>query len=206
MTVLNHDQIAALVVKAQQGNEDAFALLYAATSEKQLRFATAFLKDPMLAEDAVQEVYLSMYQALPHLENPKLFVAYLNRICYNTCVDYKEKQSKNPLDLDGESLLELSDKAPFASPSEQYEFTADSDALYTAIGTLPPQQRAAFLFRYYNDLKIKDIAKTMNVSESTVKRAIKSATKTLSETLSKGENSSAVESGSKKKHTVTSER
>ncbi|MFV0399191.1 MAG: RNA polymerase sigma factor [Oscillospiraceae bacterium] len=185
MNRLSHDQIAVLVVKAQQGDQEAFSMLYAATVERQLAFATAFLKDASLAEDAVQEVYLSMYKALPKLQNPKLFVAYLNRICYNTCVDYKKKYFKQKFELEeDEDLTRISDDSPHNTPHERYEILENQNELYQAVATLPDQQQAAFLMRYYQDMKIRDISQAMDISESTVKRYIRAASTQLKGMLS----------------------
>lgn len=185
MNRLSHDQIAVLVVKAQQGDQESFSMLYAATVERQLAFATAFLKDASLAEDAVQEVYLSMYKALPKLQNPKLFVAYLNRICYNTCVDYKKKYFKQKFELEeDEDLTRISDDSPHNTPHERYEILENQNELYQAVATLPDQQQAAFLMRYYQDMKIRDISQAMDISESTVKRYIRAASTQLKGMLS----------------------
>lgn len=185
MNRLNHDQIAALVVKAQQGDQEAFSMLYAATVERQLAFAAAFLKDASLAEDAVQEVYFSIYKALAKLQNPKLFVAYLNRICYNTCVDYKKKYFKQKFELEeDEDLTRISDDSPHNTPHDRYEILENQNELYQAVATLPGQQQAAFLMRYYQDMKIRDISQAMDISESTVKRYIRAASIQLKATLS----------------------
>lgn len=183
MKKLSHEEIAALVRRVQNGDQEAFALLYFATVQRQLYFATAFLKDSALAEDAVQEVYLSVYRSLPKLKEPRTFVAYLNRITYNTCVDFKRKQNKEKYQLNEDALLQLADQNPTSYPAYSYDYREDSNALYSAIGNLPEHQKSAFLLRYYHNMKIKDIAATMNVSESTVKRYVKSATKTLSQSL-----------------------
>lgn len=160
-------------------------MLYAATVERQLAFATAFLKDASLAEDAVQEVYLSMYKALPKLQNPKLFVAYLNRICYNTCVDYKKKYFKQKFELEeDEDLTRISDDSPHNTPHERYEILENQNELYQAVATLPDQQQAAFLMRYYQDMKIRDISQAMDISGSTVKRYIRAASTQLKGMLS----------------------
>jgi len=183
MKKLSHSQIATLVTRTQQGDAAAFATLYAATVDSQLYFATTFLQDSSSAEDVVQEVYLSIYQNLHKLQNPKLFVAYLNRICYNACVDYKKKLAKTRHELYEDSLACHPDKTIENNPDNRYQALEQSHEIYAALSTLPDQQRAAFLLRYYHNMKIKDIAHILSCSESTVKRHIKAAAAALHKKL-----------------------
>lgn len=183
MKKLSHSQYGALVKKAQQGDAQAFATLYAATVESQLYFATTFLKDASLAEDAVQEVYISLYKNLEKIANGSLFIAYLRRICYNTCVDFRKKQMKNKYELD-EVVLDLqADDDIESSPHDRFAAMEQTSELYRALATLPDDQRAVFLMRYYDKMKIGEIAMAMSISESTVKRYVKQAAEKLREKL-----------------------
>lgn len=184
MNKLSHTQIADLVVQAQNGDSQAFAALYTATVDRQLYFATAFLKDKSLAEDTVQEVYIKMFKNIKNLDNPRVFVAYLNRICYNTCVDYKKKYFSHKYELNEDALSEIQEETPDSLPQVFVENKDAHDELYGAIYQLPEQQKSAFLLRYYYNMKIREVAQVMSVSESTVKRAIKSATASLKTLLS----------------------
>lgn len=175
MKRLSHGQLAKLVKSAQHGNTEAFATLYAATVESQLYFATAFLKDPSLAEDVIQTVYLSIYQSLHKLENPQLFVAYLNRICYNACIKAQKKSVKHSAELYEDNLTYLPDEKDAANPANRYLELEQSHAIYKALAVLPEQQQAIILMRYFYGLKIPEIAQAVDCSESTVKRQIKAA-------------------------------
>lgn len=179
MGKLSHGQLGALVKKAQQGDATAFASLYAATVKSQLYFATTFMKDASIAEDIVQEVYLSLYKNLDKIKDGKLFVAYLHRICYNTCVDFKKKIARQKYELDEEALTVQFDTSVDNNPDERYAAMEQSSELYRALGKLPDDQRSAFLMRYYDEMKIAEIAAAMSLSESTVKRYIKSAVSSL---------------------------
>lgn len=183
MEKLTHEQIAELVVKAQKGDQEAFAALYTATVDRQLYFATAFLGDPAIAEDVVQEVYLKMFRSINRLKDPRVFVSYINRICYNTCVDFKKKNQVHKYELNDELLMASEDVDANSKPENFFENKETNSSLFKAIGSLPEKQKTAFLLRYYQNLKIKDISTVMKVSESTVKRAVNDATTTLQQML-----------------------
>lgn len=72
---LDYDYIAKLVRKTQEGDSDAFAELYTATYQSQYRFAYQYVKDPYLAQDILQEVYILVLKNLDTLKNPRLFVS-----------------------------------------------------------------------------------------------------------------------------------
>ena len=54
LAALDYKYIAKLVSRAQTGDSDAFAELYAATYQRQYHFAYRYLKDEYLAQDALQ--------------------------------------------------------------------------------------------------------------------------------------------------------
>ncbi|MCL1905728.1 MAG: RNA polymerase sigma factor [Clostridiales bacterium] len=175
MQKLSYSQLANLVKSAQKGDESAFATLYAATVESQLYFAKAFLQDSYLAEDAVQETYKSLYEHLPKLENPRLLIAYLNRICYHTCVDMLKKTYRFKGELEDDSLLYVSDGTVAHNPADSYLVLEQNHEIYRVLADLTEQQKAMFLMRYYHDMKIQEIAFALGASESTVKRGLKAA-------------------------------
>lgn len=184
MSKLSHSQYAQLVKQAQAGSSAAFASLYAATVESQLYFATAFLKDATLAEDAVQEVYISLYNNLPNIKDGQTFVAYLRRICYNSCVDFKRKQQRQLYELNDTVLANHKDMSVENSPDERYAALERTSDIYGVLETLPDDHRAAFLLRYYESMKISDIATALNLSISSIKRYIRTTTDVLREKLS----------------------
>lgn len=60
--LLDHMYIAALVTRIQNNDSNAFAELYALTYQKEYNFACNYLKDPVLAQDALQETYIRAYK------------------------------------------------------------------------------------------------------------------------------------------------
>ena len=54
MAALDYSYLASLVSRVQDGDSNAFAELYAATYQKEYRFAYKYLKEEYLAQDALQ--------------------------------------------------------------------------------------------------------------------------------------------------------
>ena len=98
---LDYDYIAKLVRKTQEGDSDAFAELYTATYQSQYRFAYQYVKDPYLAQDILQEVYILVLKNLDTLKNPRLFVSWLHQITFRICFDTWQKRKAHITQLLG---------------------------------------------------------------------------------------------------------
>lgn len=181
MAELDYNYIAQLVLMASKGNSDAFAELYAATYQKQYMFACSYLKDEYLAQDALQETYISALKNIRQLNDPRLFVSWLNqinfRICYNMSVkqavlngemerykDFKETDANNP---ENQIMLKV----------DEHEF------LLQQVLSLPFSESQAIFLHYYKGIKIDQIAYMMEISKSSVKRYLASGKKRLAELL-----------------------
>lgn len=79
--LLDHMYIAALVTRIQNNDSNAFAELYALTYQKEYNFACNYLKDPVLAQDALQETYIRAYKNIARLKRstPLCFMAPLDQ-------------------------------------------------------------------------------------------------------------------------------
>lgn len=175
MENLDFQYIAKLVTRAQMGDSDAFAELYAATYQKQYRFAYRYLKDEYLAQDALQEVYILVLKGIMTLKDAKLFISWLNQICFRVCFHMHQKQSRYSEEMTrlGEKLIAQSESAE--KPPEEQVVTIDQNQyIIRQVMDLPFSESQAILLRYYNNLKIDEVAKLMGISRSSVKRYISS--------------------------------
>lgn len=180
MAELDYDYIAQLVVQAQKGSSDAFAELYAATYRRQYQFACKYVKDVFLAQDILQETYILVLKNLSKLKNPRLFVSWINQITFHVCFDYNEKYKIQSSELNNESI-DLNPKPLFhgTNPEQLFEDLSSKQEMMDKILSLPPNESQAIIMKYYNDMKLEDIAMAMDVSRSSVKRYIASGLKAL---------------------------
>ena len=171
----NHSYIAGLVTLAQQGSSDAFAELYAMTYNKTYNYARHYLKDDFLAQDALQEIYISALRNIKKINDPTLFVAWLNRISFNICYDMSMK-NKEVTFVDSPEVWDfISDDSPFKNPEEKTQLEDETRRLHLAIKSLPFHERQVITMRFFNDMKLEDVASALDISRSSVKRHIASA-------------------------------
>jgi len=179
----NHQYLAGLVLRFQQRDADAFAELYALTYDKVYNYARHYLKDEYLAQDALQEVYISAFRNIDKLSDPTLFIAWLNRISFHVCYDIRQEQYGRQNISDPELLELVRDERPHFDPEAWALHLDEVSRLRRALDGLPFQERAVLAMRYYNDMKLEEIASTMELSRSTIKRYIASGKKRLARKL-----------------------
>lgn len=183
MPELNHQYLAGLVVRFKQRDADAFAELYTLTYNKVYNYARHYLKDEHLAQDAMQEVYIAAYRNIDKLSEPTLFVAWLNRISFHVCYDIQQKQFGRQDFADPELLELVRDEYPGSNPEALVLQASEIQRLHQAMDELPFHERSVLIMRYYNNMKLEEIAGAMDLSRSTVKRYIASGKDHLAQKL-----------------------
>lgn len=182
MAELDYNYIGELVLQAREGDSDSFAELYAATYQKQYIFACSYLKDEYLAQDALQETYISALKNLNQLNDPKLFVSWLNQINFRICYNMSIKQSilNNEMEQFQNPNLKVAE-----TPESQIILQVDErEFLLQQVLSLPFSESQAIFLHYYKGIKIDQIAYMMEISKSSVKRYLASGKKHLAQLLS----------------------
>src|SRR5262245_66330480 len=83
-----------LVIRAQRGDEEAFASLAVASGDRLHAVAHRILRDIDLAEDATQQALIALWQDLPQLRDPARFDAWSYRLLVNACYSEGRRQRR----------------------------------------------------------------------------------------------------------------
>ena len=160
MKDLNIPYIAGLVIRAQHSDSDAFAELYALTYNKVYNYTRHYLRDDFLAQDAMQEVYILALKNIGKLNDPTVFIAWLNRICFHVCYDMTQKnRPQNDCQVLSQEILDiLQDPHLDANPELHYQQKDEYSRLTEALEQLPFNEKQVLIMRYYNDMKLEEIA------------------------------------------------
>ena len=194
MAAVDYSYLADLVIDAQNGDNDAFAELYAATYQKQYNFAFSYLKDSYLAQDALQEIYITAFRNLSKLRDPMLLTAWMNQINFRICFHLHKRQERYNEELIGFDYFtddDLSDSQNTPPPNastvcsaEELIVSVDSkNYLMKQILALPFTEAQVIVLKFYRDLKHEEIAELMGISKSSVKRYLKRAKEHLGQIL-----------------------
>lgn len=138
-----------------------------------LRTCCVYLADEDKARDAVQDAFLKIYRAWPGFDNPNTEKAWIMRVTVNVCKDTLRNAWNRKVTL-------IEEYPDIAAPQ-----TGESDCgeLYEQIMALAPKYRQVILLYYYQELKIKEIAHVLGVTQSTVGVRLKRARKQLEQRL-----------------------
>lgn len=154
------------LVERAKTDPEAFGELYDHYVGPIYRFALRRVRDPHTAEDVTADVFLRALGAISRYEDRgQPFGAWLHRIAANAVIDHHRARRHRAGLVDGLAAV----VAPGPSPEDDLVAADAATALWRAIDTLPPGQRAAMAWRAGADLKVGGIAARMGRSELAVK-------------------------------------
>ena len=189
MATVDYEYIGSLVEQIQKGNIDAFSEFYAATCKKQYEFAYNYIKDEFLAQDAVQETYISALKNIHVLKEPTLAVAWLNQINFRVCYQMQRRKNRmataSSMGENGENLFEMIED-PDGSAEDRVVNVENKKYMVNQILNLPFTESQCILLKYYQDKSTKEIAELLDISRSSVKRYTAKALSRLKNILMEG--------------------
>lgn len=183
---LDYQYIGELVLRAQEGDSDAFAELYVATYQQQYRFSYRYLQDEFLAQDALQETYILALKNITTLRDPHVFVSWLNQINMRVCFDTYRREKRQTQELDRYEQLHLTDREARGEGDSPEDFAVRQDQqeyIARQVMALPFSESQAILLRYFRNMKLEEIADMMGISQSSVKRYLNSGREKLAKQL-----------------------
>jgi RNA polymerase sigma-70 factor (ECF subfamily) len=172
-----------LAERAQHGSVEAFEALVAAHQSRVYGLALQLLRDPEDAEDAAQEAFVRCYASLDRYNPDMSFGGWLYRIAYNHCLDVLRRRRRAPSVDSGatDSELSLVDALPDPGPGveELVERGEGASTLRRALEGLSEEHRRVLTLRYMLDLPYAEMARVLDVPESTVTMRLYHAKKAL---------------------------
>ena len=138
--------------------------LYRAHAAEALRLGYLLTGDRGLAEDLVQDAFVKVLGRFHDLRNRDAFWWYLRRTIVNLSTSYFRRRGVERAWL----ARQRQDEAAAPAPHD----LAERDRLRTALMTLRPEQRAAIVLRFYEDLSEADTAEALGMPLGTVKSTV----------------------------------
>ena len=158
-----------LVDRARSGDRDAFGELV--TKYQRLVYHVIFRMTGNHPEtdDLCQQVFLKAFEGLPQFKAGSDFKSWLYRISANTCIDHLRRPRTPPKEAGrkGES-----------APMDQTQ-----KAVFAAIRTLPPDQRAVIVLHIIQGLPQQEVAKMVGCPLPTLRTRLFTARRSLESLL-----------------------
>ena len=147
-----------LVEQAAKGNRKAFGELIVLHQDYLYRIAFMYTKNEQDSLDAVQDCAMRAMISMDKLREPKYFKTWITRILINSIYQAKNKNGKYY------AFEEYKEEAK----QETISIEEKTD-LYDAVDLLPPAYKTIIILHYFQDMKLKDVAKVMNIPLGSVK-------------------------------------
>jgi RNA polymerase sigma-70 factor (ECF subfamily) len=154
-----------LVLRCQAGDEAAFAELVERYAPRLRYYLRKMLGGTHTVEDALQEVWLDVFRAVPRLADPAAFPAWLYRIARDRgCRTLRSlRRVSRPL-VESDLAAEAENGATFSAE--------DAARIHAALDELAPEQREVLVLRFLEEMTYEDIARVIGCPAGTVRSRI----------------------------------
>ena len=124
------------------------------------RLAISYLKNPVDAEDIVQNVFLKLHKNLKKFDNEEYLKNWLIKVTINECKTNLLSYYKRKVRLF------------INNEEEQIKDKESEDEVLNSLFLLPKQDRLIIHLYYYENYKVKEIANILKMKENTVKQRL----------------------------------
>jgi len=170
----------ALLRRVAKREEAALEELFRRHRSRLYTLAYRLLRDHQEAEDALQEVFLKVYQHAASFTPVATVAAWLHRITANHCLN--RLRGRQPVEsLEEESAAPPADPGP--SPLEVLQQADLARRLEALLNALPENQRRALVLKQFGGLTYAEIGEVLGVSAQAVDGLIKRARQSLRQAL-----------------------
>jgi len=168
-----------IAADAEAARAVAFERLVEDRLDATYRLARLILRDAQEAEDATHDAFVRAWREHGRLRDPDRFDAWFGRIRVNACRDRLRRGSHRRHD-------DLDRAASAPAPDDANRQVDERDALERAFRTLNADQRIALVLRYYRDLSVEQVARTVGAPVGTVRSRLHYGLKEMRRALESG--------------------
>jgi RNA polymerase sigma-70 factor (ECF subfamily) len=155
------------ILRAQQGDPEAFAELVRMHEETAFRVAYLIVRDEAEARDVAQEAFVRTYGALKRFDTREPFRPWLLRIVRNVALNSVRAGRRRQ--AVGERYEQMATTETAASAEEQVEAAEQARRVWQAVGELEPQDQTLLYLRYFLDASERETAQAIGRPAGTVK-------------------------------------
>jgi RNA polymerase sigma-70 factor, ECF subfamily len=183
--VTDTESDAALIVRAQRGDADAFGRLVERYMRRAYAQALGLVGSREDALDLSQEAFVRAYRARHTIDPERPFHAWLYQIIRHLCFNFLRDAKTRARVMESEGAAWLVERARAAAPAPgmAFEQAEARRRIARAIEQLPPHEREVLVLKEFEELKYREIAELVGVPIGTVMSRLYSARRRLAEVL-----------------------
>jgi RNA polymerase sigma-70 factor (ECF subfamily) len=170
------DEIRALL--GQQRFGPAFELAMSIYGDRMLGLAISIVGERAAAEDAVQDVMIRIWRALPQFRGEASISTWIYAITRNRCLTVLKQRRGQPISLDDPESREAAANVAAVQPR--------SGDVWSLLHALPVQYRQVLTLFYAEERSYEEIARALDMPLGTVKTHIHRGRKMLAQLYAAG--------------------
>ena len=185
---MEESELTTLMQRYQAGDAAAFDALFRAVSPQVHRFLVHSIRDSVLADDVLQEVFLSIHRARATYRQGSPVLPWIYAIARNAAADRARKAGRRA--KREETREDLGDLPGAATSADGGDVLGGGDAedprmdaIHAALDALPPAQREVVMMLKVSDLSLAEVAKATGATVGSVKLRAHRAYETLRKKL-----------------------
>ena len=185
-----NDPDAKLVKKAKLGDRRAFGKLVNKYQNKVLYLAYDLTGSYTDAQDVAQNTFMQAFQNIPYFRDESSFSTWIYKITTNAAIDFQRSKKRRrsvfinqpQYEESREELLENIEDSSLPV-DKKIEDSDLKNLIAQLVEELSPQQRSAFVLKYFHDKSTDEIAKIIECDPVTVRGHLLRATLKLRKKL-----------------------
>ncbi|OQY42059.1 MAG: hypothetical protein B6242_16585 [Anaerolineaceae bacterium 4572_78] len=156
-----------LIVRAKQGDSDAFEVLYEMHKTSIYRAALLITGDASTAEEILQETFFRAYKNIDKLHEDVSMAPWLYRVAINLARDLTARRRRWRTNLS--SIFERLVNSSPPTLEQVVEEQERNELVYNAINKLNFKQRTTLVLFYFQGFSLIEIGEIMNCPVGTIK-------------------------------------
>jgi RNA polymerase sigma-70 factor (ECF subfamily) len=172
---LDHTDVSYLISRTRAGDSAAVEALIATYETLVFRLALSMLDDPAEADEAAQDALMAAIDRLDRFRGEASFTTWLYAITLNVCRGRLRKRRVRERLAQALRAVWHNQAPPEARPEPIVIHREADAAVWRAVRSLDEEHREVVVLRYFHDLRLADIARTVGVSERTVRARLHAA-------------------------------
>ena len=171
----------SLVVLLNEGDEEAFEIIYDRYAKPMLNFFYLKLRSKEKAEDLMQNLFLKLIEKGKLFDQGQQFKTWFYTLAHNQCKNEFRTIERSNRRIENIKANRLVNN--WESSSEKIDSSVFSEHLTLALDKLSSKHQTSFILRFKYNFTIKEISVVLECSEGTTKSRLFYALKNLAEDL-----------------------
>jgi RNA polymerase sigma-70 factor, ECF subfamily len=175
-----HREEAEILERIRNGDKEAFETIFRAYYQSLCIFSLRYLKRTDLAEEIVQDIFVTIWDKRSNLQFETSLKSYLYRAVHNNSLKFLQHQKV--VDKHAQYLIAQKEQY-YYEPLNNLQIAEVTKLLENAFKSMPQKTREIFTLSRDEGLKYAEIAEKMEISVKTVEAHMGNALKILRENL-----------------------